>query len=438
MARFVRKNNKNFSQYTTQRVLQESFDTGGYLRTQMFFSDSPIIDSFGRLRVSNPTTLFDSKQIFKDHSLGNNVENFPLFFDNQETHGTGSITTYDNNTASTTLSVSDQVEGTRVGQTKMRFNYQPGKSILIFKTFMLGEHVEGVVKRDGYFDEKNGLFLEDDGENYNFVVRSYVSSGSVDVKVPQSQWNIDSFDGEGLSGVKLDFTKTQISVLDFEWLGVGRVRAGFVVGGIIYYAHEFNNANNLSTVYMSTPNLPLRCEISNDGSGGEGHITQICSSIISEGGTNHLGVLRYASTDETHVDTNVIGTVYAIIGIRLKTSYLGMSIKIIDMSMLVENNNNFEWILILNPVVAGTFTYVDESLSGVQIARGATENTITGGYKIAGGFVSVSTRNVANNLENALLLGSSISGVRDEMVLCARPLGSNANVRGGFTWRELS
>ena len=438
MTKLVRDSNLNFPSYTTQRVLQEVFDTEGYLRTQMFFSDSPSLDSFGRLRVSNPTTLFDSKQIFKDPSLGNNVENFPLFFDNQEILGTGSFTTYNVNTASTTLSVSNQVEGKRVRQTKMRFNYQPGKSFLIFKTFVLGEHVSGVVKRDGYFDEKNGLFLEDDGENYNFVVRSYVTSGSVDTKVPQSQWNIDTFDGKGVSEVELDFTKTQISVLDFEWLGVGRVRAGFVVDGVIRYAHEFNNANNLPTVYMSTPNLPLRCEISNDGSGGEGHVTQICSSVISEGGTNLLGTLRYASTEGVHVDANITDTIYAVIGIRLKESHVGMSVKIIDISMLTETNDNFEWIFILNPTVGGTFTYVGENLSGVEVARGKTENVVTGGYKLAGGFVSVNTRNIANTLENAILLGSSILGVRDEMVLCVRPLGSNSDIQGGLTWRELS
>jgi hypothetical protein len=44
-------------------------------------------DAFGRLRVSTPTTLFDSKQVFDDVSLANNVENYPLFYDNQEISG---------------------------------------------------------------------------------------------------------------------------------------------------------------------------------------------------------------------------------------------------------------------------------------------------------------------------------------------------------------
>ena len=436
--RLTFKNNTDFKNYTTQKILQESFDTTGYLRQQMYFSDSPAIDSFGRLRVSNPTTLFDSKQIFKDVTLPNTVENSPLFFDNQETFGTGSTTLFNLNTACTTLSVASGSASTRVRQTKMRFNYQPGKSVLIFKTLVLGDHVKGVTKRDGYFDEKNGLFLEDDGENYNLVVRSYVTSGSVDTKIPQSEWNLDTLDGNGVSEISLDFTKTQISVLDFEWLGVGRVRMGFVINGLINYVHEFNNANRLPTVYMSTPNLPLRCEISNDGTGSSGSIVQICSSVISEGGTNDLGVLRYASTNGVHVDANVADTIYAVLGIKLKAGYKGISIKIVNMTMLTETNDNFEWILILNPTVAGTFAYVGEPQSAVQVARGATENVVTGGYKLAGGFVSIDTRNATNNLENAILLGETINGVTDAMVLCVRPLGTNSDIQGGLTWRELS
>jgi hypothetical protein len=45
-------------------------------------------------------------------------------------------------------------------------------------------------------------------------------------------------DGTGRSGITLDVTKTQIFIVDLEWLGVGRVRLGFVIDGKIYYCHE--------------------------------------------------------------------------------------------------------------------------------------------------------------------------------------------------------
>ena len=89
--------------------------------------DSPSIDAFGRWRVSNPTTIFDSKNIFNDPDLADTVENQPLFYDNQQTSGDGTSTSYNANESSQSLYVSTTTSGTRVRQTKMRFNYQPGK-----------------------------------------------------------------------------------------------------------------------------------------------------------------------------------------------------------------------------------------------------------------------------------------------------------------------
>ena len=44
---------------------------------------------------------------------------------------------------------------------------------------------------------------------------------------------------------------------------------------------------------------------------------------------------------------------------------------------------------------------------------------------------------VEQDLRNAIRLGSTIAGVRDEMVLAVRPLGTNADIQGSLIWREL-
>lgn len=409
-------------------------------------SDSASIDAFGRWRVSNPITLFDSKNIFDDPDLASSVENQPLFYDNQETSGGGTGTTYNANQSSQTLTVGNTTAGTRIRQTKMRFNYQPGKSQLVLMTFNLNGTKAGIIKREGIFDDKNGLFLEADGTTINFVRRTYVTGSAADNEVAQANWNIDPMNGTGLSGINLNWTKTQILFIDYEWLGVGRVRMGFVVDGIIYYAHEFNNANSLDLVYMTTPNLPLRSEISNDGTGAADTITQICSTVISEGGSQDLGVLRYASTAGTHVDMAVENTIYAILGIRLKSAYIGATIKLINAAMQLHTaSHECEWIIKFNPTVAGTFTYADQTNSAVQIARGATANTVTGGYDMGGGFIesggvaSGSNGSLSSTIDNALTLGSKIDGTVDEIVLCARPIAGSTDVdiEGSLTWREL-
>lgn len=408
--------------------------------------DSASVDAFQRWRVSSPITLFDSKNVFNDDGLADNVENQPLFFDNQQTSGGGTGTTYNANEASQSLTVGATTAGTRVRQTKMRFNYQPGKSQLVLMSFNLKGTAAGITKREGYFDASNGFFLEASGTTLNWVRRSFVTGSAVDTQVAQSSWNLDKMNGTGLSGVNLDFTKSQLLYMDFEWLAVGRARLGFVIDGQIVYAHEFLLGNALETAYMSTPNLPLRSEITNDGTGVAATLTQICATVISEGGSESLGLTRYASTGGTQVAATVENTVYAVLGIRLKSEYIGASIKMLGAALQVQTaSSKVEWTLKFNPTVAGTFTYNDQTNSAVQTALGATANTVTGGIDITGGFVdsggvpSGRAGSGDRGIDSALLLGSTISGTVDTIVLCARPIGGsiNVDVEGSLTWREV-
>ncbi len=355
---------------------------------QVSFGFSPSVDMFRRLRVSNPETIFDSKQIFDDPDLAASVENQPLFFDNQETSGSGTATAYDNDTASTALSVSDATAGARTRQTRMRFNYQPAKSQLVFRTFKMSAQESGITQRIGLFDDNNGVFFENNGLENRFVIRSYTSGAAVDTAYSQKNWSGDRLDGTDESRITLDPTKTLIMWAAFEWLGVGSVAFGFVINEEYIICHVARHSNIESNVYMSTPNLPLRTQIINSGAGGASSITDICSSVISEGGSQDNGMVRYASTAGAHVDLAAENTLYAVVGIRLKTAYLGLTVKILKAELQLQTaSHRCEWVLMLNPTVAGTFTYSDVSRSGVQRALGATANTVTGGYEIDGGFV---------------------------------------------------
>lgn len=385
-------------------------------------------DAFGRLRVSNPETLFDSKQIF---------DNAPNFWDDQEVSGGSTTSSHSANTASTTIAVALNTAGNRVRQTYQSFNYQPGKSQLILMTFVLDDSGggTGITRSVGQFNANNGLFLKDDGGTYKFVRRTYVTGSPVDNEVAQSSWNLDTMDGTGPSGITLDFTKTQILVIDYEWLGVGRARLGFNVDGVTYYAHEFKNANNLDEVYMSTPNLPLRFEIDNDGTGAASGLKTICCSVMSEGGTQELGILRHA--DSGSVSSLATGTTYAVLGIRLKSGYIGADVLLENLSVIATSTNDqAHWELILNPTVAGTFTYSDQTNSAIQIATGASTNTVTNGTEVDGGYFATSLP-VSPTAPNARRLGAAIDGTVDEFVLCVRPITNNITVQGSMTWREL-
>jgi hypothetical protein len=94
--------------------------------------------------------------------------------------------------------------------------------------------------------------------------------------------------GSGSSGIYLDFTKAQLFVIDMEWLSVGRVRFGFYIYGKILYCHQLTNINVLTGSYITQINLPICYSIHSSGT-GTGSITQICSTVISEGGYETVG-----------------------------------------------------------------------------------------------------------------------------------------------------
>jgi hypothetical protein len=169
--------------------------------------------------------------------------------------------------------------------------YQPGKSQLILMSFKLNGVEENADKRVGYFDDRNGTFLLYDGTGtLSFVERRYVTGSPVDFPVVQAAWNIDRCDGTGPSGFDIDATKTQLMFIDFQWLGVGRVRAGFVHDGRYIVAHEFYHSNVLSTVYWSNPALPVRVEIRNSGAlAAPATLDFVCASVQSEGGYSEAG-----------------------------------------------------------------------------------------------------------------------------------------------------
>lgn len=393
------------------------------------YGDTPAIDPFGNLRVSEQFTLFDSKQLHDKQ---------PLFWD--EDIGGSATSTHNSINACTEMRVTANTNDYVIRQTKQRPNYQPGKGQKMFMTFRSPMN-DGITNRIGIFDgtgtnnltPNNGIFLETDGSlSWNIC-----KNGTISETITQTNWNVDTLDGNGDSGIVLDMTSPQILIIDFEWLGVGRVRVGFVIDGLIYYCHYFNHSNNSDflSVYMSTPNLPLRYSIETDGT-SVGALDHICSTVISEGGQEQTGILRGIDNGTTALTASSTGTTYAVVGIKLKDVYKDITIIPEFFSLICTTNDNFRWDIRLNPTVAGTFTYNDIANSALQEAIGVGTNTVTGGVVIDTGY---GKSDFASNrkLVTALRLGSTIAGVQDEIVLCVTPLSNNANFFGSLTVREL-
>lgn len=398
-------------------------------------------DAFGRFRVAPPKTLFNSKQIF---------DNQPQHWDEAYVSGSaGMATNHTTARASTIITYTTGSVSHYARQTFQRFNYESGKSQHIIMSGILtasggGTHIKTAI---GYFDDADGVYIQDDEGVLTVACRSSVSGSPVNVEVTQPNWNIDKLDGTGASGITLDKSKANAFVFDLEWLAVGVVRYGILQpSGSILYFHRIENANVHAAVYMSTPNLPCRYEIESlNTAGATSTIEAICTTVISEGGTGGLGVPHYESTTIAgHVDCDVDNTLYAVLGIKLKAAYIGTDIQTIGVHLIdIQANNEFEWLLIHNPTVASTFTYANITNSALQSAKGALANTVTigsGAVVLAGGFGVSANRagSAGGSVDSAIKLGSAIDGTVDELVLCCRPIGGSTSldIEGGITWTE--
>ena len=98
--------------------------------------------------------------------------------------------------------------------------------------------------------------------SYRGATADYVIiSKTQDLKIPQSQWNIDKCDGTGPSGYNIDLTKMQMFYIDYSWYGAGFIRWGFRGSdGNVIYCHKMLNNNVNTEAYMRSGNLPGRYE----------------------------------------------------------------------------------------------------------------------------------------------------------------------------------
>ena len=180
-------------------LLQESNYDSTSLDLRMVDGIPTHRDAFGRFRVSQATSIFESKNLYTNDTL--------LW---EESNNLSGASTYLPNESSISLSVPTTNGAYAIRQTYRYFNYVPGKSHLIVMTGNFQGAVTNVTKRIGYFDTNNGLFFEVTGGGIGVVKRSKVTGSIVDTRIEQVDWNVDSLDGGGPSGIVLDISKAQI------------------------------------------------------------------------------------------------------------------------------------------------------------------------------------------------------------------------------------
>ena len=391
------------------------------------------IDAFGRARVSTPLTLFDSSHRFRDNGL----------WVTSNTAGTSYA--FSANAGLVELTLTNGNDGNEiVRETTKVMSYQPGKSLLILNTVVMNAAKTNLRQRVGYFGANNGIFLQQSGNTVSFVERSSVTGSVVDNVVNQSSWNRDTLDGTGPSGYTLDLSKAQIFWTDIEWLGVGDVRCGFVIGGQFIHCHSFRHANYLTSTYITTASLPLRYEIKNDGAvSGGSTMKQICSSVVTEGGYELRGAQQAIGTPITTAKTlATAGTFYPVVSLRLKSTALDAIVILTALSTIADTASNFNWQVRSNCttgggtwVSAGSDSSVEYNITGTSTSGG---KTLASGYFTATQSTSVSVDILKEALFKFQLERNSLTGTPYEISLVLAAKTNGEGVYGSVDWEEIS
>ena len=392
------------------------------------FGDLLQFDAFGRFRVSQVTTLYDQKQLH---------DSLPLFVDIQ-TNGTGSDS-HSTTNAATTVTTSASGDWVKA-QTKQRFNYQSGKSQLLFWTFNGFDNETNITKRVGYFSSSSvspytasldGFFIQSDGTNISLNV---YRSGTLVASANRSAWD-DPADGSGTCPTH-DFDNNTILGAQFQWLGVGRILFFIEKGGLPYKIHEFDFTDSVD-VYMSSPNQPMRWEIIQSGA-GSGSFDYVCSSANSEGSLNQIGKDGGIGDDGTHLDANSTSSWYVAIGLRLKSTHLDSIVDVLNAVLKSDTNDGFAYRVCINPTYAGTLTWTNVTNYGVQYALGATANTVSAFGSTLKAGLGTQQSVTELDLSSAIRIGSNLDGTPDEIILMVKPHSVNLDVHRVMNWRELA
>ncbi len=395
---------------------------------QISYSDTFNLDAFGRLRVSEITSLLELKY-FSD-KLPEQVD---------EVLGGSATSTFGGDNAAIEMTVSNTGDYV-IRQSLQRALYQPGKSQICEFSFSDFDLDENVIKRVGYFSSTtaatydsqfDGFFLESNGIN-NQVSFQIWRTGNLILSSTTSDW-----DSSQINPVTIDWSRTQLAIMDFQWLGVGRVRFGLSLSGQTYIFKTHTGSNNLEDVYITSPNQPIRYEIRS--SGGTATFHQICSQISSEGSSNNIGRKASAVAPiSAATQFNTGGVKYPFIGLRAGLDYNEVQIEIDQISIINSSNDKYLITVEINPTLSSTPSFVSGNTLDYEYALGNGTPTVTSSGYILGSFLGDASTVTSNSFsfpDVEVKPGRKINGTRDQLWICITPFSNNSTYYGSVNFQ---
>ncbi len=400
-----------------------------------FSEGSPQFDAFGKLQVSQATTI--GEHIFTYDAHANHFTD-DLVSGGTLTHlpdSSGILLSTDTTATSKVERISDRY-----------YTYQAGKSQLIEMTLAMGDQGKtNVSRRWGYGDQNDGLFFKLEDTTLNVSVRNSTTGSLVETKIPQADWNKDRLDGSvgkfNATGHTLDVSKDNIYWIDLQWLGAGRVRFGVIINGLRIVCHEVHNANKNNLPYMRTGTLPLYAGQENTGVAGSGsEMRAWCLVVKSEG--SYEPPVKGLSGFNTATCT---ASKDAVMSFRARQTFKGLDNRVTSFGKSLQAFSTAEPVLIQvikNAALSGSPTWgnpdtesaVEFDIAGVL----ATNGTVVSSCIVpAAGVGEIDLSDIFNHDGESMSRKAVITDAPDTYTLKATLLnGTTTDVTLTANWKE--
>jgi len=343
---------------------------------------------------------------------------------------------------STLKLIVDSTSGSTAYRTsKIYYNYIAGEGTYVLMSMSLGDNgKENVLRRWGIFDDFDGIYFELNGTEFSVNIRSSVNGGVPLTKITRDNFNGDRLNDVNISTFIIDFSKFNLFWIDYQWLGVGKVRFGTISPtGERITIHSIENANRNNRPYMKTGTLPLRFGISNtSATASTSEMKIVCIQVAKETGNINYESQVYVfgtSTTKTIGDEFVplasVQPKETINGIRNRTVILLHELHFLSTTQPI--------IVELRTVVSltgATFTANQNPFTSINIDIDAT--AVSQGHTVSKWFVDKGTesKTFRDSVKNSIL--NNPSGVQPIYTFVAKSAvqGQTTDVLFGGDWKE--
>ena len=245
-------------------------------------------DAFGVAQFSQLTQM--------DHHIFRYMDDPAKYYD----YATGGGSLTHNQTDSTLKFSVDEAAGSSISRTTHQYYpYNPGDGNELSMSILISDEGKaGVVRRWGLFDNEDGMFFQLSGTTLSVVLRSSTSGTPVDTVIPRSLFNGEELTEASYGSFILNLSKFNLYWIDYQWLGVGRVRMGvFAPTGKRVTMHTFQNPNKNVVPYTKRGTLPFKIEQFNSTLTSSGSdMKLVCATI-----TRQSSIVQYPGDYITYV-----------------------------------------------------------------------------------------------------------------------------------------